>query len=83
MPGITLFIFSARIPPALIALAWSIAGIIAVWWRSRTEIWIVNLGLLFFVALIGATVVALFCPMIPMVAGGMSDASLASPASSH
>ena len=73
LPGITLFLIAARIPLALIALAWPMAGIIAVWRRHRAAIWIVSLGLLFFFALIPITIFALFMPMNTGITG-MSDA---------
>jgi len=82
LPGITTFIISARIPLALIALAWPITGVLAVWQRHRAAIWIIYLGFLYFFALIGVTVFALF---IPMVGGprGLSDAPPTSAASGH
>jgi len=64
LPGITQFIITARLPLALIALAWPIAGIIAVWKRHRAAVWIINLGYLFFFASIGLTIIALFMPMV-------------------
>jgi hypothetical protein len=82
LPGITVFIIAARYPLALVAFAWPIAEIIAVWRRQRAAIWIINLGYLYFFLLIGVTVIALFMPMTRMVVG-MSDASPASAASSH
>jgi type II secretory pathway component PulF len=83
LPGITAFIIAARIPLALIALAWPIAGIIAIWQRHRGAIWIINLGYLYFFPLIGVTVIALFMPMTGGIIVGMSDAPLTSAASSH
>jgi hypothetical protein len=82
LPVLTRFIIAARIPLMLIALAWSMAGIAAVWRRSRAAIWIVNFGLLFFFALIWITTVALLMPRVVFIAA-MSDASLTSPASSR
>ena len=82
LPGITYFIIGARIPLALIALAWPVLAIIAVQRRWRATGWIINLGYLFFFVLIGLTVIALFMPMVGDITG-MSDASLASPAASH
>jgi hypothetical protein len=83
LPGITEFIIAARIPLALVALAWPVTGILAVWKRYRAAFWIINLGYLFFVALIGVTVIALFIPMEPGIITGMPDATLSSAASSH
>jgi hypothetical protein len=82
LPGITLFIMAARIPLAFIALAWSISGIVTVWKRHRAAIWIVNLGLLFFFALVWVTTVALLMPRVVFIAG-MSDTSLTSPTASQ
>jgi hypothetical protein len=83
LPGITLFMIEARIPLALIALAWPIAGIIAVWQRHRAAPWIVNLGLLFLFTLIPITVIALYMPLTDGIVVGMSEAPLTSSASSH
>jgi hypothetical protein len=82
LPDLTLFIIASHIPLAVIALAWSMAGIATVWRRDRIAIWIVSLGLLFFFVLIPITIFALYMPMA-VTTDGMSDASLASPASSH
>jgi hypothetical protein len=85
LPGITVFIITARFPLALVAFAWPIIGIITVWRRKRAAIWIINLGYLYFFLLIGITVIALFRPMIMtgIITGGMSDAPLTSAVSSH
>ncbi len=83
LPGITAFIIAARVSLALLALAWPIAGIVAVWQRNRAAIWIINLGYVYFFPLIGITVIALFMPMTGGIIVGMSDAPLTSAVSSH
>jgi len=82
LPLITQFIISDRILLALIALAWPIAGIIAVWRQHRAAFWIINLGILFFVALLVVSIIALFMPMVS-VDCGLSGASLTSATASH
>ena len=82
LPALTLFIVAARFPLAFLALAWPIAGMVAVWRRTRGAIWIVGLGLLFFFALVPVTVFALLTPMVAQD-GGMSDAPLDNAAASR
>ena len=83
LPGITVFIIAARLPFALVALAWPIIGIIAAWRRQRAAAWIINLGCLYFFLLIGVTVIALFMPLTAGLSGGMSQAPPTSAVSSH
>jgi type II secretory pathway component PulF len=82
LPGVTAFIIAARFPLVFVAIAWSIVGSIAIWRQPRGAIWIVNLAYLYFIFLIGVTVIALFLPMNGIIVG-MSDAHLNSAVSSH
>lgn len=84
LPAITSFIISARIPMALIAIAWPIVGIIAfLQQRRRAAIWNINLGCLYFFLLIGITVLALFLPIGGTLITGIPDTPPRSAVSSH
>jgi hypothetical protein len=83
LPEITVFIIAARFLFALVAFAWPIVGVIAVWRRQRAAIWIINLGYLYFLLAIGVTVFALFMPIGGDLITGMPDAPLKSAVSSH
>jgi len=63
LPEITYIIFEARIPLALIGVIWPLVGIMACWRRLRAAVWIILFGNIFFLAVVGFTVVALCMPM--------------------
>jgi type II secretory pathway component PulF len=83
LPELTVFIIAARLPLALVALAWPIAGIITVKRQQSDAFWIIKLGCLYFFLLIGITIFALFIPMGGGIIVGMSEAPLTSAVSNH
>ena len=83
LPEVTDFIIAARIPLALVALIWPVAGFVAVWRRKRAALWIINLGVVFFLALTAITVFALFIPISGGLITGMPDAPLNNAAASR
>lgn len=64
LPGITEFIFTARIAIALIDLSWPILGTILLRQQKSYAILWINLGIVWTFLQVGSTVIALFMPMV-------------------
>lgn len=77
LPTLTVFLMAFRIPLVCLAVAWPLAGIVAVWMRHRLTGWVVILGLWLFLAMIPFTLFALFGPILDGHAGRMADSSSA------
>ena len=69
LPPISALFFASRVPLMLIAGVWPVAGLVAVLKRHSTAIWIVSLGLCYFVALIPLTGIAFYLPLVTTTDG--------------
>jgi len=83
LPLLTEFVLACRIPLAIVALAWPIAGVIFVWRSSNRAILFLNLAIILTLVQIGITIFALFIPMVSGCITSTSDQGLESSASPH
>ena len=64
LPTLTLFVIAAKIPLAIIALVWPIAGIVLAHRQPKTASSWLYIGLFLMFLSVGITVIALFMPMV-------------------
>ena len=72
LPPITVFVITARMVLAIIAVGWPILSAVLVQQQKRSAILWINIGIVWFFLQTGVTTIALFLPMFSP-AGGMSD----------
>jgi len=69
LPPITIFVITARIVLAIIALGWPILGAVLVQQQKRSAILWNNIGIVWCFLQIGVTTIALFLPMVGTITG--------------